>query len=177
MDSHEINKHAGGLLSALLVTMGLGIFADVLFHIEKPAKPGYELAGAAEPVAVAAVADAGEPLPVLMAKADAKRGEGYAKACATCHSFDKGGAVKVGPPLYGVVNRPVASMAGFQYSETLTKMGGQWSFENINKFIANPKGYAAGTKMGYAGEKDPQHRADIEAYLRSMSDSPAPLPN
>ena len=105
-----------------------------------------------------------------------KKGEGYAKACATCHNFEKGGAAKVGPPLYGVLNRPVASLAGFDYSDALKKKGGTWSFDEIFKFIGNPKGDVPGTKMGYAGEKDAQRRADIEAYLRSLADSPAPLP-
>ena len=178
MDSFEFNKIAGALLGTLLLTMGLGLFSDVLFYHPKPAKPGFELPAAAEGGATEATAPeaAAEPLPVLLAKADAKKGEGYAKACATCHTFDKGGAAKVGPNLYGVVNRPVGSMAGFAYSEAIQKKGGTWSFDEIFKFIANPKGYAPGTKMGYAGEKDPQRRADIEAYLRTLADSPAPLP-
>ena len=178
MDSFEFNKIAGAPLGTLLLTMGLGLFSDVLFYHPKPTKPGFELPAAAEGGASEAAAPeaAAEPLPVLLAKADAKKGEGYAKACATCHSFDKGGAAKVGPNLYGVVNRPIGSAAGFAYSEALQKKGGTWSFDDIYKFIANPKGYAPGTKMGYAGEKDPQRRADIEAYLRTLADTPAPLP-
>ena len=112
---------------------------------------------------------------MLLAAADPKKGEGLVKPCATCHSFEKGGAAKVGPPLYGVVGRPIAS-TGFAYSDALKGKGGNWSFENLNEFITAPANFAKGTKMAFAGEKDPKKRADIEAYLRSLADTPAPLP-
>jgi cytochrome c len=177
MDSFEINKIAGALLGSLLFVMGLGLVSDALFSQAKPAKPGYDLPAAEEHAAGAAVAAApSEPLPVLLAKADSKKGEALTKACQACHSFEKGGAVKVGPPLYGIVDRPVASVAGFAYSDGLKGKGGAWTFEALDHFITNPKGYAAGTKMAYGGEKDAGRRADIEAYLRTLSDNPAPLP-
>lgn len=177
MDSFEFNKIAGALLGTLLFVMGLGIFSDAIFHRGAPKTAGYDLPVAeAEGAAGAAPAAAAEPLPVLLAKADAKKGEALVKPCSACHTFDKGGANKVGPHLYGVVNRATASVDGFAYSDSLKGKGGQWSFDNIDHFIANPKGYASGTKMAYGGEKDPSRRADIIAYLRTLADSPAPLP-
>lgn len=173
----EINKMAGGLLGALLGVMGLGLFSDVLYAPDPMKKAGYELPGAeagghaAAPKAAEAV-----PFPVLLAKADAKKGKSLVKPCAACHDFSKGGASKVGPPLYGVVGRAKAHIAGFAYSDAMKAKGGDWSFDELNKFIADPKKDISGTKMAFAGEKDDAKRADIVAYLRTLSDSPLPLP-
>ena len=179
MASNEFNKIAGAVLGTLLFTMGVSIVSDGIFTPGKPKLAGYDLPAAEEThgagTAQAAVAPS-EPLPVLLAKADPKKGEGLVKSCQACHSFEKGGAAKVGPPLYGVVERPVASIAGFGYSEAVKAKGGAWSFDAINAFITNPKAYANGTKMAYAGERDPGKRADILAYLRTLSDNPAALP-
>ena len=177
MDSFEFNKIAGGLLGTLLFTMALGVFSDAVFSHPKLAKPGYDLPAAEE----AALSTGGEqaavaPLPERLAKADPKKGEASAKACGACHNFEKGAGAKIGPPLYGVVDRQRASVAGFAYSDAMKGKPGNWSFEELDKFIANPKGDIPGTKMAYAGEKDPQKRADIVDYLHTLSDNPAPLP-
>ena len=179
MDDLGFNKIAGAVLGTLLFVMGLGIVSNGLFTPTKPAKPGYELA-TAEPAAAAGEAVAqtapDEPLPILLAKADPAKGEASAKACTACHSFDKGGAAKVGPALYGVVGRDKGAAAGFAYSEAMKGKGGKWDYEALNAFIANPKGYVAGTKMGYAGEKDGGKRANILAYLKSLSEAPVDFP-
>jgi len=180
MDSFEFNKMAGAVLGTLLFAMGLGILAEAVFHTPRPV-PGYALpAGeAAHSTAAAAPAVAAEPLPVLLAKADAKKGEALTKACTACHSFEKGGANKVGPNLWGVVGRIEGGHPGFNYSAAFKERAGKgekWSFEDLDKFIANPKGYVAGTAMGYAGLKEADRRADLIAYLNTMADAPAPLP-
>jgi cytochrome c len=177
MDSFELNKIAGAVLGSLLLVMGLGIISDALFAAPRPAKPGYALPVAEAAVggpAAAAVETA--PLPVLLAKADAKKGENLIKACAACHNFESGAAAKAaGPNLYGVIDRTVGSTA-FAYSDSMKGKGGKWDYAQLNAFLANPKGVVAGTKMSYAGEKDAAKRADIILYLRSLASSPAPLP-
>ena len=177
MDSFEINKMAGATLGTLLFVMGLGIFSDALFSRPAPKVAGYDLPAASESSggAQAATPPVSEPLPVLLASADPKRGEALAKPCVTCHNFEKGAGPKVGPALYGVVGRPVAS-TDFAYSDALKGKGGSWTFDALNDFITAPASYAKGTKMAFGGEKDPKRRADIEAYLRSLSDNPVPLP-
>jgi cytochrome c len=177
MDSFEFNKIAGGFLGTLLFVMALGVFSDAVFSHPKLAKPGYDLPAAEEASLEAGAAPAAvAPLPERLAKADPKKGEASAKACTACHNFEKGGGPKIGPPLYGVVDRQRASIPGFAYSDAMKSKPGNWSFDELDKFIANPKGDIAGTKMAYAGEKDPQKRADIVDYLNSLSDSPKPLP-
>jgi cytochrome c len=177
MDSFEFNKIAGGFLGTLLFVMALGVFSDAVFSHPKLAKPGYDLPAAEEASLEAGAAPAAvAPLPERLTKADPKKGEASAKSCTACHNFEKGAGPKIGPPLYGVVDRQRASIPGFAYSDAMKSKPGNWSFDELDKFIANPKGDIPGTKMAYAGEKDPQKRADIVDYLNSLSDSPKPLP-
>ena len=179
MDSFEVNKIAGGVLGTLLLTMALGLFSGYLYAPPAPQKAGYDLPMAAAETSeggAAKTAAPAEPLPVLMSHADLKKGETFAKACGACHNFEKGAGAKIGPPLWDVVGRQVASISGFSYSEALKGKGGEWDYDKINAFITSPKSYAPGTKMTFAGEADPQKRADIIDYLHTLSDSPKPLP-
>ncbi len=179
MDSFEVNKIAGGVLGTLLLTMALGLFSGFIYAPPVPTKAGYDLPAAAAEgggEGQAKTAAPAEPLPMLMAKADVGKGESFAKACGACHNFEKGAAAKVGPPLYGVIGREVASVPGFSYSDSLKSKGGSWDYEKVNAFITSPKAYAPGTKMTYAGESDPMKRADIIDYLHTLSDNPMPLP-
>ncbi|MGA2042386.1 MAG: cytochrome c family protein [Roseiarcus sp.] len=177
METTDTNKLAMAVLGTLLFTMALGIFSNAIFTPHKGSKPGYALPAAEEAAATAPKnAAPEEPLPALLAKADPARGAADTKACQACHNFDKGAPAKVGPPLWGVVGRPVASIAGFAYSDGLKALGGDWTYEGINKLITNPKADVAGTKMSYPGESDAHKRADILAYLQTMSDKPVPFP-
>jgi cytochrome c len=178
METTNANKIALAVLGALLGTMALGVFSNAVFAPEKATKPGYALPGgetAAAP-AVAAPAAPEVPLPALLAKADAAKGQNDVKVCEACHSFDKGGPAKVGPPLWGVVGRPVASIAGFAYSDALKAVGSDWTYEKLNHWITKPSAMAAGTKMAFPGEAEASKRADILAYLQKQSDSPVPFP-
>ena len=122
--------------------------------------------------------DAAPSLNVLLASADAKKGQADTMkyACVACHSFNEGGKAGIGPNLYNVVNGPHAHMAGYDYSVALKAKQGPWTYAELDKWLEKPSAYAPGTKMGLAGVPDPKQRAEIIAYLRSLSADPAPLP-
>jgi cytochrome c len=181
MDSFELNKMAGALLGTVFIVMSIGLARDALFHNPAPEKPGFEIV-AAEPGAAAggegAAPAAAEPISPLLASADAAAGEAVFKKCASCHSIEKGGPNKVGPDLWSVVGRPMASHEGFNYSAAIKEFGAgkNWDYEALSSFLTKPKAYIKGTAMGFAGLAKPEERANLIAYLRSQADSPVPLP-
>jgi cytochrome c len=177
METTTSNKIALAVLGAFLLTMALGIFSNAVFAPRHDAKPGWDLPAPKEVASAAAPQEQKDPpLPPLLAKADPKKGENDTKPCQACHNFEKGAKPKVGPPLWGVVGRPVASVPGFDYSDELKKMGGDWTYDRLFDFIKGPQAMEPGTKMTFPGEKDAQHRADILAYLQTLSDKPVPFP-
>jgi cytochrome c len=166
------------VLFALLAMTALGVFSQAIFAPDKTPGRGDEPSGGARPAAAPAAPAAPEqPLAALLAKADAAAGAAGVRACQACHSFEKGGVAKVGPPLYGVVGRPVAAIVGFRYSKSMRALGGEWTYERLNRLIANPPAFVAGTRMSHPGEPDARSRADILAYLRTLSESPVPFPD
>jgi cytochrome c len=177
MDSFELNKILGALLGTCLVLMVLNLGANALFAPAKLAKPGYEIAvpekeaeaGKGGPAA------AEEPIETLLASASAEKGESAAKKCAACHTFAKGEPNRIGPNLYGVVGRPKASVPGFNYSAAMKAKGGEWSIEELNTFLRNPKAAVPGTAMNFAGLPRGSERADVITFLNSRADNPAPL--
>jgi len=193
MPSLELNKIAAAVLVTGISVMMINVLGDTLVAPKMLAKNAYVVDVAAPPAAVASAAPAaaggkpaaGAPAPAagpapiapLLAAATADAGEKLTKQCTACHTFAKGGPNRVGPNLWDVVGRNRGSADGFAYSATLAGMKGEaWDYEAINQFLANPKGFVAGTKMAFAGLKKPEERANVIAYLRSLSDAPKPLP-
>ena len=177
MDSFKLNKVAGAVLGACLFAMGLKLAGEAIYERGSPAKPGYPLPSeSAEKTPAAGEAPAATPIAVRLASADAKRGEADAKVCSACHNFQEGAGTKVGPDLYGVVDRPKGKEPGFDYSAAMKAKGGDWTYADLDQFLTKPAAYVQGTKMGYPGQDDPEKRANIIDYLRTLSKNPAPLP-
>ncbi|MFG1297770.1 c-type cytochrome [Xanthobacter variabilis] len=174
MTFFELNKIAGALLATLAFAVGIGITSQILFTPEAPAKPGYEIA--IEEAGATATKVAEPTIEELFATASVEKGATVAKKCGACHNFAEGAGAKVGPDLYGVVGRDVASVEGFAYSAAMKAKGGKWTPEAINAFITNPKSAVPGTAMGFAGLPKAVDRANIIAYLNSLSHNPQPLP-
>ena len=168
MISDFMMKTGLSVACAILFVVSLGYLGDFVFPSGRPVT-----------VAAAAVAPTPEPAPKpkvvtvedLLAKADPVRGEKLAEACGQCHSFSKIGGAEFGPGLYGVVGRPKHSFPGFAYSDGIKRLTGNWTVTDIDTWITSPKTFAAGTRMSFPGEPDPAKRADIIAYLRTLSDS------
>ena len=171
-DTFRINKILG-------LVLGTALFLQTVHIIDgsfttKAAKPGSEVAAKKEqPQAGAAAA---VPIDTLLASASADRGAQVAKQCLACHNFEEGQGPKIGPVLYGVVGRKIASTPGFNYSSALKSKNGNWDFNALNAWLTKPTAYAPGTSMIFAGLSNDKQRADVIAYLDSLSKNPVPLP-
>jgi cytochrome c len=176
--SFEMNKIIASVLVAAIIAMVSGIIADGLVRPTMLTKNVYQIAGAAPTESKeAAAAPAGpEPIGPLLASASADAGKTVSQKCTACHTFDKGGANRVGPNLYGIIDEPIAEgRGGFSFSDALKAKKGTWTVDELNDWLANPQAFAKGTKMTFAGLPKAKDRADLIAYLNSLSDSPKPL--
>ena len=178
MDAFEVNKTVGAVLSALLVIFAGKTLLDIAYKEHKPDKPGWalpitEVAHASkEPAAPFEATKVVELLP----KANPDNGQDSFKKCLACHTPQKGGPNGTGPNLWGVVGRKPGSHAGFPYSEAMKNKAGDWNWEALATYLHDPRTAVPGNKMAFPGVKDNAELADVLAYLRKLSDTPAPLP-
>lgn len=168
------NTIAGWVLAGGIVALGLSIVTGMYFHPEAPEKEGFavvaEAAGEAGGAAVV-------PIATLLATADIAKGEAVFKKCAACHTINQGGANGIGPNLWAAMGKPHGHVPGFAYSDALKSVPGNWDWEGMDKWLANPKKYAPGTKMTFAGLGNPEERANLILYLNAQgSNLPLPTP-
>jgi len=197
MDSLEFNKIAGGVLVALLLVVGIGKLSNILYAPELPEHAAVETeADAHSDADVGGGHDAPEvSLAALLAGADAtggsvaagsaaiamiaagsvEDGESVARKCKSCHTFDEGGANRVGPNLWNIVDRPIATLADYSYSDAMSAQEGDWTYDRLWTYLMDPRAEVPGTKMAFRGITDEDDLASLILYLRSLSNDPAPL--
>ncbi|MCP5381391.1 MAG: cytochrome c family protein [Kordiimonadaceae bacterium] len=178
MNSHDFNKAAMGILMFMLLAIGVSNLTEVVFEQEPLEANAYPIDTAS--VASASSADVatenGPSIAELLQTASVEKGESVFKKCAACHTPDNGGANKIGPNLWNVVGRNVASKADYDYSPAMHDHGGTWSYEALDQYLTSPKDYVPKNKMAFAGIKKDTDRASVIMYLRSLSDTPHELP-
>ena len=163
------NTIAGWVLFAGIIALGASIVTGELYHSERPEEMGYPIEGVV--LEGEGEAEAEKPIAFYLASADIAKGEQVFKKCAACHNVDPGGANALGPALYGTMGKPIAGHPGFAYSDALKSVGGTWGWDNMSAWLANPKKFAPGTKMTFAGLSNPQDRADLMLWLNSKGGS------
>jgi cytochrome c len=175
--SLEVNKMLAAILTAGIIASGSGVISRIVYRPHIPEESAYQIAvTATEEGAEEGTEEPAVSLAVLLANASVEEGQTQARKCVACHTFEEGGGNKIGPALWGVVGRDIASVEGFAYSNALLEKEGVWDYENLHAFLGDPKGWAPGTKMAFAGVKKPEDRADLLLYLRSISPDAPPLP-
>jgi len=181
MDSFEINKIIAAVLLTALIVIGIGKFADILFHVEKPEQSAYKIDGL-ETAKISSLSntetkvlekvDIGQ----LLALGDLAHGEKVFKKCSACHIIASGGKNMIGPNLWGVIGRTAGSVTDYKYSKAMVAYAKQWNFEEMNGYLIKPQAYIKGTKMAFAGLRKEKDRASVILYLNSKSDKPKPTP-
>ena len=180
MDSFEWNKIIGAVLGTAIFIFVVRVVAENIYEPEKPEKPGYVVEGVTETPAGggagAPVAPTQPPWGPGRAQAHGAPGPATAPHGEACHDTSAAKAIKIGPPLFGVVDRARASIAGFSYSGAMKGKPGNWTYDELFKFIKSPGADIPGTKMSFAGISKIDDRINLIAYLRSNADAPAPIP-
>jgi cytochrome c len=180
MDSFEINKIIAAVLLTALIVIGIGKFADVLFHIDKPKESAYKIEGleiaTASTQSTETTVEEKVDIGQLLALGNMAHGEKVFKKCSACHMIASGGKNMIGPNLWGVIGRTAGSVSDYKYSKAMTAYAKQWSFEEMNGYLIKPQAYIKGTKMAFAGLRKEKDRASVILYLNSKADNPKPLP-
>lgn len=179
MDSFEWNKIIGAVLGTAIFIFVVRLVAEHIYEAEKPAKPGYVVEGVVEASAGGSTAPVEEATPdwgTVLPTADIAAGKTASVKCEQCHDLSKGGPNKIGPNLFGVVDRARASHEGFAYSSAMKGKPGNWTYEELFEFIKAPGVDIPGTKMSFAGLRSEKDRINLIAYLRSNADAPAAIP-
>ena len=181
MDSFEINKVIAAILLTALIVIGIGKFADILFHIDKPKESAYKIDGleaVAVSTSVSSETKVEEKVDIgqLLALGDMAHGEKIFKKCSACHMIASDGKNMIGPNLWGVIGRKAGEIPGYNYSKAMLAYAKQWSFEEMNSYLIKPQAYVKGTKMAFAGLRKEKDRASVILYLNSKSNKPLPTP-
>ncbi len=181
MDSFEINKIIGAILLTALIVIGIGKFADFLFHVEKPKESAYKVEGLVSETSESSAKTETKieekvDIAKLLAMGDIAHGEKVFKKCSACHMIASDGKNMIGPNLWSVIGRQAGSIPDYKYSKAMIAYAKEWNFEEMNSYLIKPQAYIKGTKMAFAGLRKEKDRASVILYMNSKSSAPKPLP-
>ena len=174
-----MNKIITSIILAIILILGINKITDIIFFVEKPEKPAYQVANisataTAETTSESSSSESGEIM-ALLASASVADGKKIFKKCTACHSIAKGGANKIGPALWGVLGRKAGSISDYKYSKAMAAHAKPWSLEEMNGFLIKPKDWIKGTKMSFIGLKKDTDRAAVILYMNQNTDNPLPI--
>ena len=170
-----LNQIIAAILLTFVIVFGINKLSDIIYKVETP-KTAFKVESktVSQTSEKKSVEETIE-ISALLAMGNVEHGKKIFSACKSCHSIKKGGGNKIGPALWGVLGRPMASISDYKYSKALSEFDGEWNFETMNVFLIKPKNYIKGTKMSYAGLKNEKERAAVILYMNENTDSPLPL--
>lgn len=169
-------KISGAILAAFLIIMGVKEISHLIYHPHELEEPAYPIEVPENLGAAGAEEEAPLNLGLMLANADVAAGEQAVRKCAACHTFEEGGGTLTGPNQYGIVGAPSAADPNFNYSTAMQEFGEPWTYENLNHFLENPRGFIQGTAMSFAGLRDDEERVNVLAYLASITPDAPPFP-
>jgi len=174
-----MNKIIVSIVFAAILIIGINKIADSIYRVKKPEKSAYQVESVTAVASTTTSETSSENsetgnIMSLFASVSAAEGAKVFSKCKACHSIAKGGGNKIGPALWGVLGRKAGSLADYKYSKAMSAYGKSWTFEEMNGFLNKPKEWVKGTKMSYAGLKNPKDRAALILYMNENTDSPLP---
>ena len=175
-----MNKIIVSIVLAVILVWGINKITDAIFYIEKPEKSAYQVANLTTTTSTTTTEAGSENsesgnIMALFASTSATEGAKVFKKCLACHNIGKGDPNKIGPNIFGVINRRAGSVSDYKYSKAMLAYGKVWSFEEMNGFLTKPKDWIKGTKMSFAGLKKAKDRAAVILYMNENTDNPLPL--
>ena len=175
-----MNKIIASIILAIILVLGINKITDIIFYVEKPKKSAYQVASVTTVTSTTSAETSSENsesenIVALFASTSAANGAKVFKKCLACHSVVKGGPNKIGPNIFGVLNRRAGSVSNYKYSKAILAYGKVWSFEEMNGFLTKPKDWIKGTKMSFIGLRSAKDRAAVILYMNENTDNPLPL--
>ena len=175
-----MNKIIVSIVFAIILVLGINKVTDVIFYVEKPEKSAYQVASVTTATSTTSaettsVSSESGNIMALFASTSAADGAKVFKKCLACHSIEKGGPNKIGPNIFGVLNRKAGSISGYKYSKAMVAFGKSWSVEEMDGFLTKPRDWVKNTKMSFIGLKNVKDRAAVILYMNENTDSPLPL--
>ena len=174
-----MNKIIVSIILAILLILGINKITEVIYYVDKPEKSAYQIDEATTLTSSSTLEKSKETKTIdimaLFASVSADEGEKIFKKCVACHNIAKGEGNKIGPALYNVLGRQVGSLTDYKYSKSMATYGKKWTVEEMNGFLIKPKDWIKGTKMSFAGLKNPKERAAVILFMNKNNDNSLPL--
>jgi len=176
MDRFEINKIIAAIILTVVIVFGIGKISDIIYNTESTKVASYKVDSNNNTQTNQVKSESTTDIKALLALGSADKGKKVFNKCAACHSITEGGGNKIGPALYSILGREMASVNNFKYSKALSQFGKSWGFDEMNAFLTKPAKYIKGTKMAFAGLKNDEDRASVILYMNQQAKNPLPLP-